>query len=79
MKNPLKRPPIGVNKKITWSDPPLVAEKKNHLKWPPIGGGKKNDLKKDHLNWSPLGWNDWPSIMKRKWLKLPDWTSKKFT
>jgi hypothetical protein len=53
MKNPLKRPPLEWKKTITWSDLPLVAQKK--LTWnDPIGGEKKNDLKKDHLNWSPL-------------------------
>jgi hypothetical protein len=82
MKNLLKRPPIAMKKKVTWSDPPLVVKKKsfevtrhwwrkkNDLKWPPLG------VKKNHFNWSPLGWNNPPSAMKRKWLKLPHLTQK---
>jgi hypothetical protein len=44
MKISLKWPPIGVKKKIAWSDPLMVAKKKSHLKWTPLGGKKEKRL-----------------------------------
>jgi len=55
MKNPLKRPPIGVNKKITWSDPPLVAEKKKSLEMTPHWWWKEKWLEKRSLELISIG------------------------